>query len=1385
MKINLLILFFACFLTCFFAGIIPAHGEIITDGTAGPAIPLSGPDYLIRPEYGTRAGHNLFHSFSKFNLTSQESATFTGPLSVENIVTRVTDGTPSSIDGLLRSAIPGANLFFLNPAGIFLGPNASLEVDGSFAATTADYLRMGDSERFYSMPVQNEIFSSSPPTAFGFLDGTGSSNNQKDYGMIRIDGSKIESGQKTLSLIGRGIKITGGSAITVNQGRLDMASVNSAGEAVPLFSSLDTSSFSEMGDIEISESKEGRPSVLYARNGSIFIRAGHFVTDNSEILADAPFITDADEKNKKLDISAKDVEFKNNSLLSTDTFGMSDGTDIVIRGEDSIRISQSRIRAGSIGVMASGDGGTLTLQSTDITLEKGSGIESESKDLSTGNAGNVSFMATDSVCLDDSYINTFTTGVGDAGNVFMTARDIFIGNSSVISALTRGRGDAGHVNLNADFIDISNDSSARTITEGLGKAGDIIVKASDVDLSRNSSLSSESFGQNSGGDAGIISVDAGKSLRLSDGSYLTTAAKSAGGGKIIANANDIIYLTDSKITTSVKNGIKDGGDTTIGDMAAKDGPAFVILYKSQIRANADKGDGGAIFIITDNYFQSADSVVDASSKRGNDGTIRIEAPDLDIITDLTVLPASYIDASRWVKSPCSRKFAENVSRFRIARQDGVPMPIDDFLPAGFALISDFLDLPARDAVKRGEFANLVDILEKQKGDVIKWAAMALAFSAMGFYKQAFSAIQKGFRQNFCHRALLYNILGDLFLLTGHIKESIGSLKTALRMAKKSGDLRLTAGVLNNLGNLRAATGNFDGAARAYGNALDIIENTKSAGFIRARLLINMARLKAESENPDELRNIVKDAWHQIGTLPDSYQKGFCILSLCLIDHLSGACINSGLMKVQQIAVAYKNYRLLACASLFLGRFFQNNQEYDKALASLRKAIFFARQANCPDILYKCQWQMAKLYKLTGKKELAIFYYENALETLNPIRVEFFNGYRARGKIFDTHVKAPYLELSALLLEDNKNIARAMETMEFMKQAELQYLFQDECIAPEDEKNVEYNSKDYQHTALIYPILFTDHISLLISTPYGIRQVRQNVDSANMGEIIAEFREELEDGSEDFIENAGLLYDLLIRPMEKLLEDIDTLIIAPDGPLRLIPFSALYDGRNYLIEKFAVGIIPAIKLTDTAKIEKQKNRILLAGLSKTKGEFASLYKVKKELTSIKEMMGGIILFNEDFTIENFKAQLKAQPYDIIHMATHAVFGGSPDNTYLLTYDGKFTINDMDRLLSAGRAQGQGIDLLTLSACETALGDEKAAFGLAGVALKAGAKSALATLWETDDRASLHLIELFYKNMIMNNMPKVKALQEAQKELILSSDFGHPAFWASFLLIGNWL
>jgi CHAT domain-containing protein len=292
----------------------------------------------------------------------------------------------------------------------------------------------------------------------------------------------------------------------------------------------------------------------------------------------------------------------------------------------------------------------------------------------------------------------------------------------------------------------------------------------------------------------------------------------------------------------------------------------------------------------------------------------------------------------------------------------------------------------------------------------------------------------------------------------------------------------------------------------------------------------------------------------------------------------------------------------------------------------------------------------------------------------------------------------------------------------------------------------------------------------------------------MGRRVRRFREKLQEGEENFREDAMQLYEWLIRPAEKELKahGVETLVIAPDGPLRLLPFAALHDGNRYLVEDYAMSTLLALGLTDLRAGDAQTKQILLNGLSQSRENFSALPHVKTELESLRKIFDGDILMDERFTLVNLKTELGNHRFDYVHMATHAKFGGSFEESFLLTYDGKLTLDQLDQLLYAEKYQGKPPELLTLSACETALGDERSAFGLAGVALKSGAKSVMATLWETDDRATFMTIDAFYRQLAENkDMTKVQALRKSQQKLLAGTRYTHPMFWAQFVIIGNWM
>jgi CHAT domain-containing protein len=163
----------------------------------------------------------------------------------------------------------------------------------------------------------------------------------------------------------------------------------------------------------------------------------------------------------------------------------------------------------------------------------------------------------------------------------------------------------------------------------------------------------------------------------------------------------------------------------------------------------------------------------------------------------------------------------------------------------------------------------------------------------------------------------------------------------------------------------------------------------------------------------------------------------------------------------------------------------------------------------------------------------------------------------------------------------------------------------------------------------------------------------------------------------------------------------------------------------------------------------------------------------------------VLLDRRFTSNELERELRRGGYGGLHIASHAVISSQPEKSYLLASDGKLTMERLGQIVALTRFQNQAMELLFLSGCETALGDDRAALGLAGVALRSGAKSAVATLWHVNDDSTWRIVSRFYESLASGGVSKAKALQEAQKELLKHTWYGHPGYWSAFLMINNWL
>jgi CHAT domain-containing protein len=249
--------------------------------------------------------------------------------------------------------------------------------------------------------------------------------------------------------------------------------------------------------------------------------------------------------------------------------------------------------------------------------------------------------------------------------------------------------------------------------------------------------------------------------------------------------------------------------------------------------------------------------------------------------------------------------------------------------------------------------------------------------------------------------------------------------------------------------------------------------------------------------------------------------------------------------------------------------------------------------------------------------------------------------------------------------------------------------------------------------------------------------------------------------------------------------VDALVFVPDGALRTIPMSALHDGNQFLASKYPVAVTPGLDLTDPRPLRREKIKVLSLGLTESVQGFPPLPHVSGEVEAIKRLYGNKPLLDNEFVMSRVEKELKSDQFNVVHIASHGEFSGDIEKTFLLTFDGKLTMDRLDQYVGLFRFRDDPLELLALTACETAAGDDRAALGLAGIAIKAGARSALATLWSISDEATAILVAEFFSQLQDPLVSRALALQRAQAKLITDRRYEHPGYWSPFLLINNWL
>ena len=690
--------------------------------------------------------------------------------------------------------------------------------------------------------------------------------------------------------------------------------------------------------------------------------------------------------------------------------------------------------------------------------------------------------------------------------------------------------------------------------------------------------------------------------------------------------------------------------------------------------------------------------------------------------------------------------------------------------------------------------------------------LSQAYQSLGQYRDALKNLEPALALaeksgNRTQMALALGTIGDVYIATGPGETALKYLNEGLLLAREVNNQDLSAIILNNLGNLLTAQKKYSEAVAAYTESASLAESRHNPLLV-TRALINAATASIQNKQYKEAKALLDRALDLIRAFEPSHDKASGLISIGLAyNDLRSSLPDSNdsllLLAHQTFSEAgtvsdrIGDRRASSYAWGYLGKLYEDERRYQEALQLTRRATFAAQQVNAPESLYRWEWQTGRLLTKLGTIDDAIGAYRRAVRTLQSIRPELSVSYGASQTSFREAEGPMYFELVDLLLQRAASLQdpsqvgpyliEAREAVELFKAAELRDYFRDDCV---DTALSKVTTLDVvaKTAVVIDPILLLDRTELLVSLPSGLKRFSVPVGAEALTQEVREFRRKLEKRTtREYLPHAQKLYDWLIRPLESDLAafPVDTLVFVPDGALRTIPMAALHDGKQFLVAKYAVGITPSLNLTDPRPIKREDMKVLAVGVTEAVQGFPALPNVSAELQALHTLLGSETLVDREFLAANLEKKLKDERFTIVHVASHGEFGNEVDKTFLLTFDEKLSLDRLNQMVGVFRFRDDPLELLTLSACETAAGDDRAALGFAGMAIKAGARSALATLWNINDEASVDLVVDFYRELKEPSISRAVALQRAQVKMLENPRYEHPGFWSPFLLINNWL
>ncbi|MEM7770288.1 MAG: CHAT domain-containing protein [Cyanobacteria bacterium P01_A01_bin.37] len=702
---------------------------------------------------------------------------------------------------------------------------------------------------------------------------------------------------------------------------------------------------------------------------------------------------------------------------------------------------------------------------------------------------------------------------------------------------------------------------------------------------------------------------------------------------------------------------------------------------------------------------------------------------------------------------------------------------------------------------------------------------AQALQMLGFYRQAQALLEEASAEVSQQsesplKALSLISLGNVLQVTGNLTTARNLLIEGIILAHSfSLNNELSAAQLT-LGHVYQALGETDQAQKTYQAAIASTSNPNR----QIEAYLGQFNLAVDHQQWDSARSLLPVIQQQLEQLTPSRMGVYAHINfastLLKTAHPQGPEENPALAEeepppslVSSLDIAHLLNRAVQQARQLndsqaesyalgeLGQVYEISAEYGWADDLTQRALVLSQIANAPEIAYRWQWQLGRIYAkqaigkspaiYQGKRVEAIASYTEAIHLLKSVNRELLVTNPEFQFSFRENVEPVYREFADLLLQpgaSSNNLQQVREVLEDLQLAELENFFRSACLDVQIQQIDDIDPT----AAVIYPLILDDRMEVILSIPgvplqqYTINHPKTKVDRT-LEQMLQSLNPIFSDRTR--LEVSKQVYDWLIRPLEPALHEhqMETLVFVLDGFLRNIPMAALYDGEQYLIERYGVALAPGLQLVAASTIGSGDMRVLTAGISEARLGFSALPGVEAEINEISQTFPSDTFLNEDFTTDNLETELANTTFPIVHLATHGQFSSDPEQTFLLSWEDQIHVGELETLVRTRHTESsRPVELLVLSACQTATGDKQATLGLAGFAVRAGAQSTLATLWSVNDESTaLFMIQFYHLLSEKPTSSKSNLLREAQLLLLQQDEYRHPFYWAPFVLVGNWL